>query len=141
MIVQTYAPDHYAIEHLVARDYQGFFAAESEFRSALGYPPFSRLVNLRIDGPQRGDVESTAKYIANELRKMQRRSAASAEQVQVLGPAPAPIEKLRTRYRWQILLRSKQSAPLLRCARHARDIALPTRTVRLHIDVDPGSML
>jgi primosomal protein N' (replication factor Y) len=141
MIVQTYAPDHYAIEHLVARDYRGFFAAESEFRSALGYPPFSRLVNLRIDGPKRADVESTAKYVANELRKMQRPSAASAEQVQVLGPAPAPIEKLRTRYRWQILLRSKQSAPLLRCARHAREIALPTRTVRLHIDVDPGSML
>jgi primosomal protein N' (replication factor Y) len=59
----------------------------------------------------------------------------------VLGPAAAPIEKLRNRYRWQLLLRSKLSSVLLKFARHAQDLMRPSRTVRLHVDVDPNSML
>jgi primosomal protein N' (replication factor Y) len=51
VIIQTYAPDHYAIQHLIHHDYKGFFAAEIEFRRALNYPPFSRLVCLRLEGP------------------------------------------------------------------------------------------
>ncbi|MGH7817353.1 MAG: helicase-related protein, partial [Candidatus Binatia bacterium] len=52
VIIQTYAPDHYAVKFLIAHDYRGFFAAESEFRRMLNYPPYGRLINLRIDGPK-----------------------------------------------------------------------------------------
>jgi primosomal protein N' (replication factor Y) len=141
VIVQTYVPDHYAIEHLVAHDYKGFFAAESEFRRALGYPPFGRLVNLRLDGPRLSEVESKAKTLAEALRKLQARSPMFNEQIQVLGPAAAPIEKLRNRYRWQLLLRGKQSSVLLSFARHALELMPSSRGVRLHVDVDPNSML
>ncbi len=141
VIVQTYVPDHYAIEHLVAHDYKGFFAAESEFRRALGYPPFGRLVNLRLDGPKLSEVESKAKTLAEALRKLQARSPMFNEQIQVLGPAAAPIEKLRNRYRWQLLLRGKQSSVLLSFARHALELMPSSRGVRLHVDVDPNSML
>ena len=61
VIIQTYAPDHYALEFLVAHDYKGFFAAESEFRRALSYPPYGRLVNLRLDGPKMSEVEQRAR--------------------------------------------------------------------------------
>jgi primosomal protein N' (replication factor Y) len=141
VIVQTYAPDHYALEHLVAHDYEGFFQAESEFRRALNYPPFGRLVNLRLDGPKPAEVEKQAQALAAKLRALQARTPNYREHVEVLGPAPAPIDKLRNRYRWQLLLRSKQSALLLSFARQAREALRRAPNVRLHIDVDPYSML
>lgn len=141
VIVQTYSPEHYAIEYFVAHDYQGFFAAESEFRRALNYPPFGRLVNLRLYGSKLSEVETKAKTLAEQLHKLQASNPAFGDQVEVLGPAPAPIEKLRNRYRWQLLLRSKRSSVLLKFARQAQDLMQPSRTVRLQIDVDPHSML
>ncbi|MGH7797149.1 MAG: replication restart helicase PriA [Candidatus Binatia bacterium] len=141
VIVQTYAPDHYAIQHLVAHDYRGFFHSESEFRRALNYPPFGRLVNLRLDGPKLAEVEEKAHVLAAELRELQGRKLKYRDHIEVLGPATAPIEKLRNRYRWQLLLRGKQSAVLLEFARHARDLFPRAPNVRLHIDVDPYSML
>jgi primosomal protein N' (replication factor Y) len=140
VIVQTYTPEHYVIEHLLAHDYRNFFAVESEFRRALGYPPFGRLVNLRLDGADAAGVQAQGKRLAEQLRALTSRTDKSRA-VQVLGPAPAPIEKLRNRFRWQILLRSRQSAPLLDLARWARDFVPRGRGVRLHIDVDPHSML
>lgn len=140
VIVQTYTPDHYVIEHLLAHDYKGFFAMEAEFRRALGYPPFGRLVNLRIDGADGAAVEAQGKRLADGLRAFCR-SARRAGAMEVLGPAPAPIEKLRNRYRWQILLRGRRSAPLLELARRARELLPRSRSARLHIDVDPHTML
>ena len=141
VIVQTYSPDHYAVEYFVRHDYKGFFSAESEFRRMLNYPPFGRLINLRFDGPKISEVETQAKNLAHQLRKLQASNPTFADQVEVLGPAPAPIEKLRNRYRWQLLLRSKQSSVLLKFARHAQELMQPSRTLRLHVDVDPNSML
>ncbi len=141
VIVQTYAPDHYAIQHLVRHDYKNFFAAESEFRQALNYPPFRRLVNLRIDGPKLSEVEKKSQELALQLRELKTRKPEVFAQIEVLGPAAAPIEKLRNRYRWQLLLRGKQSSALLEFARQARQLWPPGRAVRLHIDVDPYSML
>ena len=141
VMVQTYAPDHYAIQHLLAHDYKGFFYAESEFRRALNYPPFGRLVNLRLDGPKLDEVEKRAHDLATGLRQLQARKPKYRDHVEVLGPATAPIEKLRNRYRWQLLLRGKQSALLLEFARHARELIPRAPNVRLHIDVDPYSML
>jgi primosomal protein N' (replication factor Y) (superfamily II helicase) len=141
VIVQTYAPDHYAIQYLISQDYKGFFAAESDFRRALNYPPFSRLVNLRVDGPKLADVEKRAQELASQLREFQAANSKLRGHIEVLGPAPAPIEKLRNRYRWQLLLRSKQSSNLLEFAHRASELFRASRAVRLDIDVDPYSML
>ena len=141
VIVQTYSPDHYAIQHLLANDYQTFFAAEIAFRRELNYPPFSRLIKLRLDGPKVDEVKEGAKSLAKKLRTKQANNAKYREHVEVLGPAPAPIEKLRNRYRWQLLLKGKQASSLLEFANEARDAWGKSRTIRLHIDVDPYSML
>ena len=140
VMIQTYAPDHYAIRHLARHDYKNFFAAESAFRQDLNYPPFSRLVNLRLDGPKAAAVEKHAQRLAARLRELKNAKTEKFATVEILGPATAPIEKLRNRYRWQLLLRGRQSAALLELAKHAREL-LPARSVRLHIDVDPYSML
>ncbi len=141
VIIQTYAPDHYAIQHLLSHDYKSFFAAECEFRRALNYPPFGRLLNFRLDGPKQSEVEKRAQTLAGRLRELLARSARFAAAIELLGPAAAPIEKIRNRYRWQLLARSKQSAILLDFARRARELMPAGRGVRLHVDVDPYSML
>jgi len=141
VIVQTYAPDHYTIEHVVDHDYRGFFNAEIEFRRILNYPPFSRLVQLRLDGADPGEVEASAKTLAAALRGRPSGDGSAREPAEILGPAPCPIYKLRNRYRWQLLLKGKHIATLHRLASHARLLVRPRRRVRLHIDVDPVSML
>jgi primosomal protein N' (replication factor Y) len=141
VIVQTFAPDHYAMRHLLRHDYEGFFAEEIEFRRTLNYPPFCRLVSLRVDGPKADEIERKAKTLAEGLRAQLARNEKWRRQIEVLGPAPAPILKLRSRYRWQLLLKGKQSSALLELASHARRLLPRSRVCRLHIDVDPYSML
>jgi primosomal protein N' (replication factor Y) len=141
VIIQTYAPDHYVFQYLLSHDYKGFFKTELEFRRALNYPPFSRLVNLCIDGPKVAEVESHAKKLAESLRERHGANSKYRDQIEVLGPAPAPIAKLRSRYRWQLMLKGKQISALLEFANLARELLPRSRTARLHIDVDPYSML
>lgn len=137
VIIQTYAPDHYALRHVIAHDYRGFFASEIEFRRALGYPPFSRLVHLRLEGPRPEEVEAKAGILGAWLRGERGETQGGVE---ILGPAPAPISKLRGRYRWQILLRGKKPKPLRELALEALKLPLPRHT-RLFVDVDPYHML
>ena len=141
VIIQTYTPDHYAIQYLAQHDYKGFFASEIEFRRALNYPPFSRLINLRIEGPKSDEVEAKAKGLARALRQKQSRAIESRDSIEILGPAPAPIHKLRNRYRWQLLLKGKQISGLLDLASRACEMVPRSRLMRLHVDVDPYNML
>jgi primosomal protein N' (replication factor Y) len=141
VIVQTYAPDHYTMRHLLLHDYRGFFEEEVGFRRALGYPPFGRLVSLRIDGVKSDVVEAKATKLAGALRSAVARDSKLRKQVEIMGPAPAPILKLRNRYRWHLLLKGTQSAGLLKLAAQARTLLPRSAAWRLHIDVDPHSML
>jgi primosomal protein N' (replication factor Y) (superfamily II helicase) len=141
VIIQTYGPEHYAIQPLITHDYKNFFAKEIEFRRALGFPPFGKLVNLRLDGPNRENVEAKAKALASKIRAIQSRNPKYREHIEILGPAPSPIEKLRNRYRWQLLLKGNQIGPLIALANVARETFTRVRNVRMHIDVDPYNML
>jgi primosomal protein N' (replication factor Y) len=141
VLVQTLRRDHPSIAAAVTHDYAGFMAGELERRRALGYPPFARLVNLRLDARDAGTVEREAGALAAELRR--RAPALGLGATAVLGPAPAPIERVRGRYRWQILLRAADVPALRALARAARiaEADLGRRHVRLAVDVDPYSML
>jgi primosomal protein N' (replication factor Y) len=141
VIIQTYAPDHYIFQHVMTHDYKGFFASEMGLRRALNYPPFSRLVHLRLDGPRAQEVETKAKMLGEGLRARQKRDRRILEQIEILGPAPAPITKLRSRYRWEILLKGKRGPLLLEFANQSREILSRSRSTRLNIDVDPYNML
>ncbi len=141
VIIQTYVPDHYTLQHVITHDYKSFFDSELEFRRSMNYPPFSRLVHLRLEGPKAHEVQSKVKKLGLELRDRQKQNPKMQEEIEILGPAPAPIEKLRGRYRWQILLKGKKSASLLELANQAREIIPRSHSMRLHIDVDPYNML
>ncbi|MBI2361461.1 MAG: primosomal protein N' [Deltaproteobacteria bacterium] len=139
VIIQTFAPDHYALRYVTSHDYKGFFASEIEFRRALNYPPFRRLVGLRLEGPSPQDAKAKAQLLGDALR--QHDGPGIHERVEILGPAPAPIEKLRSRYRWQILLKGENSPSVLGLAKRARALFPRSHKTRLFIDVDPYNML
>jgi primosomal protein N' (replication factor Y) len=139
--VQTFRPDHPSLVAAATHDYTGFIRAELERRRVLGYPPYSRLVSLRLDARDESAVDRHAQALAATLRE--RASALGLELGAVLGPAAPPIERLRGRHRRQILLRHADVRALRTLARRARaeEHALRRARVRLAIDVDPYSML
>jgi primosomal protein N' (replication factor Y) (superfamily II helicase) len=139
VIVQTRDPAHPAIVSAARHDVKGFVARELRDREELGYPPFARLALLRIDAVDEHLARRTALEFAEAL---QGAAAVRAREVDVLGPAAAPIARLRGRYRFRVLLRAKER-PALRSALLAlvpmRD-RIPNR-VRVVIDVDPVQMM
>jgi primosomal protein N' (replication factor Y) len=141
VIVQTFDPHHYALRSVVTHDYRGFFRSEIEFRRALNYPPFARLALLRLDGVKAAEVERSAGLLGARLREATMRTGSGADAIQILGPASAPIERLRGRYRYQILLKGKPSARVLDLARRAQSLFAGPRSIRLRVDVDPQNML
>jgi len=139
VIVQTMQPKHFSLECATHHDYQRFAELELATRRELGYPPFSRLVLIRCEGESATATEEIARTIAEHVR-----GNARAHRVGVLGPTLAPLERLRRRFRWQVLLRGNSGAAPRTAAAEARNaVRQPARKtdVRVLIDVDPYSML
>ncbi|MBU2538638.1 MAG: primosomal protein N' [Proteobacteria bacterium] len=137
VIVQTHQPGHYSIAAARDHDYSRFFEKETGLRKALGYPPFSRLINLVLDGEQEEAVQSRAMALATTGKELRR-----YRKTAILGPAPAPLARLRGRFRWQILLKG----PILEelhglCLELEQEQARLGGAVNLSVDVDPESML
>ncbi|HME72999.1 MAG TPA: primosomal protein N' [Myxococcota bacterium] len=147
VLIQTFVPDHYAIRPVREHDYEGFYAEEIAHRRALGYPPCGRLAVAVVSGPAAGPTEEAAQRLAQAARAALVLSGSEAgatpgEALEVLGPAPAPLSRLRDRYRFQLLLRSASDDLLLRAARAVlRESTRLPSTVRTTVDVDPMNML
>jgi primosomal protein N' (replication factor Y) len=135
VLVQTYAPYHPAIVSASQHDYHAFASAELRERERFGVPPFVRLVRLIARGPQEEEVHSYLKELAAAFREQ------AAPAVRVLGPAPAPILKIRNLYRFHLQLRCPNSRPLQILLDTVPAQHLPPRRVELVIDVDPMTML
>ncbi|MFH0799155.1 MAG: primosomal protein N' [Pseudomonadota bacterium] len=141
VIIQTRQPEHASLKAAETHDIDSFAEAELKHRKALSYPPFSRLANIRLSSLREGDAQKAAKAAASAVARFA--GEAAGQRIIILGPAPAPIFKLRNRYRWQILIKSPTPdllARLIASTRPAIAKALP-RSVRLSIDVDPINLL
>jgi primosomal protein N' (replication factor Y) len=139
VILQTFQPTHPAIAAAQRHDYRAFSEGELEARDELGWPPFGRLVAVRVDATD----EDVADRIASELAAAARaHPAVRAEQVSVLGPAPAPIARLRARYRYRFMLKGAELRSLRAVAAVVRDrIDAGVAPARVALDIDPVSML
>jgi primosomal protein N' (replication factor Y) len=135
VLVQTYAPEHPAIQAAVRHDYHAFVASELPEREKYGVPPFGRLVRLIARGPEESAVFAYLKEMAEALRR------AAEPGVRVIGPAPAPILKIRNLYRFHIQLRCPTPRPLQPLTRTVPSTVPAPHGVELAIDVDPISML
>jgi primosomal protein N' (replication factor Y) (superfamily II helicase) len=138
VVIQTLAPEHYAVVRAAAHDYEGFCAEELAFRQELGYPPFAHLVGLTLSGTHGPAVEQGAEQTAALLHTLKREAKSRTE---ILGPAPAPLNKVRGRFRWQILLKNANRTDLHRLVALLRQRSALPAVVRLAIDIDPVDML
>ncbi|HSO35660.1 MAG TPA: primosomal protein N' [Labilithrix sp.] len=140
VLVQTFDPEHHAIKFAARHDVNGFIERELRDRKELAYPPFSRMVLTRVDALDEREAQEATAHLARAARAASRFGEPGA--VTVLGPTPAPIAKVRNRFRFRVMLRSTSREQLRKAtlAIHAATAELP-RSVRVAIDVDPVGLL
>jgi primosomal protein N' (replication factor Y) len=136
VIIQTYIPDHYAFRFLERHDYDGFMEEELAIRRRLNYPPYSRIVLASLSATDPGVLSAVALEWAESIR-----SLLSGGPVDVLGPAPPLVPRVKNRYREQILIKGRiTGADKERVLAAYREIAgKRPRRVDLRWDVDPES--
>ncbi|MGB9182198.1 MAG: primosomal protein N', partial [Pyrinomonadaceae bacterium] len=138
VMIQTYHPNHYALLHACAQDYMGFYDEEIRYRKSMNYPPFVALAALLIHGEDFGRVQTTAAELKKALEEANHERAC-----RILGPAPAPLARLRGEHRIQILIKSRNRTRL----RQTIDIALAEATERgadlrqVNVEIDPINLM
>lgn len=140
VVVQTYTPEHYSILAAEEHDYEQFYKVEIENRKIMRYPPFSHLLRIVTSGTEENKVISAAQFLGEQIRLC----LGNNEKVEILGPAPAPLSRLKGKYRWQMALKSVEIDGLRNIVNQAiRDAqqASAFNRVSLTIDVDPQGML
>ena len=130
VIIQTYAPDHYAVQAAAAHDYDGFYEAEMRLRAPLDYPPFGRLARVTCSDRTAAGADRTAGRLVIELRSAAARLDAAPPEI--IGPSEAWPSRLRGQHRRQIVLRGADPASLL------RSLELPRGCV---VEIDPVGLL
>jgi primosomal protein N' (replication factor Y) len=135
VFIQTSMPDHYAIRAAVAHDFETFAERELSEREKPSYPPHVRMINAVISSPDQSLAVRAAEEAARWIRPALRG-------VELVGPAPAPIERLHGRWRWHFLLRGASPRALGAVAKQlAAELRLPAGDVRLALDRDPVALL
>ena len=138
VLVQTYHPNHYALRHACAQDYDGFYQEEIRYRQNHAYPPFVALGSLLVHGADQSRVRSDAVGLRKELDL-----ANKDRTCRILGPAPAPLPRLKGEHRMQLLVKSRSRRHL----RRVIDPALSTAANRglnlrgVNLEIDPVSLM
>ncbi len=138
VLIQTYHPDHYALRHASAQDYLGFYNEEIRHRQNHSYPPFVYLASVLVHGAELGRVRADAIKLRSELDK-----ANPERTCRILGPAPAPLARLKGEFRFQLLIKSRSRRKLREVAdqgiRTALEQGINGRSINL--DIDPVSIM
>ncbi len=137
VILQTFFPDHPALQCAVKNDYLGLYEIEKENREFMAYPPFGRLAKILIQHEKQEKAESMAMSIADRLEQL----ASGKEGVEVLGPVQAPISRIQDRHRYHILVKSRDAGELLSIVGSGAVRPDGRLTADIIIDIDPQSML
>lgn len=138
VLIQTYHPYHYALRHASAQDYAGFYQEELRHRQNHTYPPFVALASLMVHGPEIARVRAESLELRKELDR-----ANAARAVRILGPAPAPLARLKGEYRVQLILKCRNRLQLRTIIDTALK-ALHERKVNLrsiNVEIDPVSIM
>jgi primosomal protein N' (replication factor Y) len=138
VVVQAYDTEHYAIRSAAGHDAAGFYRQELEFRKEAGYPPFTFLAALGISGISEQAVSDQAEQTSRLLARIKQELKV---RVELLGPAPAPIYRLRGRFRRQILLKATTRSVLHRLILVWRQQSRTASAIRVTIDIDPVDLM
>jgi primosomal protein N' (replication factor Y) len=138
VIIQTFLPENYVIQRAKDHDFWGFYQEETQSRKILHYPPFTRMVNIRVTSRTSHDAEQGIRTLAKKgevLLKTQRGA------VEMLGPSPAPLYQIKGRYRWQLLLKGEKISHLQRLSHSLTQEGRTLKGIKIEVDVDPLYML
>ena len=135
VIIQTMHPENEVIQFAAALDFDGFSAFDSGFREFLHYPPFGRLIALHFRGEDENAVLDYAEKIMAELKPYLNST------LRVTDPAPAPIERIKGKYRYLALIRGEALALVRQAVRVLALHRRPPKGVEFYVDVDPQSLL
>lgn len=146
VIIQTFRPDHFAVQCARTHDYAGFYKREALAREQLGYPPYRRLARLRFESKNKHLAAKAGEWMASYLRKHGAAAGRTADPggVEYLGPAPAPLVRIRSVWRYHMILKAKGSKRLgeaLKSLAAEFDGQAAFSSVRLAVDVDPMSLM
>lgn len=133
VVIQTYHPDHYAIRAALDHDDKAFAVEEMRFRRTYHYPPYTRMVQLLSRHKSQERARQTLQRLAEQLYRHP-----LAEGIRIAGPAPAPLERLRGHWRFQLLLRGPSSGQLRRLV---REVVCAEGVPEVKIDVDPYDLM
>ena len=137
VILQTYMPEHYSIQAAEGHDYLRFYREEIGYREELLYPPLSHAATILLRGEVEAEVIQTANHLLDQLETFK---ADRFPTVEIRGPVPAPLAKIRNKFRWHFLLRSEDVEELRQLIRYAVTETSPTN-IDLIVDIDPMSVL
>ena len=144
VILQTYNPDHFSIIAAKNQDFNSFYAQEMSYRKSLKYPPFSRIIQLKISGKDKLKTRDQAIRLGDLCRTLRTTHPSLYSSLEIMGPLEAPLTKIAKRYRWQILLKGVKVKALHQfmgqlLSQNPR--MFNNYRVRVVIDVDPITIM
>ena len=138
VIIQTFLPEHYAIQRAKDHDFVGFYQQEQAAREALQYPPVTRMVTIRVSSRNPQDAEQGIQRLAKKGEAVRK---GLREEVEMLGPSPAVVYQIKGSYRWHLLLKGARVSSLQHLSRALIKEGKGLKGVRVDVDVDPVTML
>jgi len=138
VLVQTYSPEHPAIQAASRHDFIGFASEELKKRAQFGYPPHGYLARIIMRGP---DLQETEQFAEMLVRKLQATRVQQQLECRILGPAPPPLSRLRGKYRFHALIQTDAPEPLNRLIQRSTQDLKPPKDVQFVIDIDPMDTL
>ncbi|UCD80500.1 MAG: primosomal protein N' [Desulfobacterales bacterium] len=140
VILQTYNPENFCISAARNQDFKSFYQQEITFRQALNYPPFARMIQLKISGKLPQETANHARLLGDLCRTLKQTNPGQYQSVEIMGPIEAYLTRIAGRYRWQILLKGSNSRALhqfINQLMSERPAGFARRQVQVAIDVDP----
>ena len=144
VLIQSFTPQHYSIRMAQSQDYAAFYQQEIQFRREASYPPLVRLINLRLESNSESGLRKYAQALEARVQGILKREKKYRGEVDVLGPAMAPLARLKGKHRCQMLFKGRRWDSLHEFTERviARiEEEIPGRGVKLTVDVDPVHML
>ena len=134
VIIQTYNPDHYAIIDAQKQDYDIFYSQEIELRKMLNYPPFCDIIVIRFSGENVKEIQNVSKKVYDKINNL------NEDGLFIYKPVPAPIDKIKNKYRWRIILKCKLTSRVLDIIKYGIENS-GVKDTSIVVDINPNSMM
>ena len=136
VIIQTYNPDNYAIIHSKNQDYEAFYNTEIVLRKMLKYPPFCDIILIKFQGTSVYELKNVSTIVYNKMKKYEN------ENLIIYKPVPAPIDKIKNKYRWRMIVKCKVNSKLLDIIKYSieDEKILKMKNTSIIIDINPNSL-